>query len=53
MKTGNESGQAEKKIASLSRRTRQSSLLFNGDKLGTTLALAAFLEPKIPPFKGE
>lgn len=53
MNTRNESGQAEKKIARLSRRTRRSALLFNGDKLGTTLAFAAFLEPKIPAYKGE
>ena len=40
--------------ANLSKRTRQSSLLFNGAQTGTTLtALAAFLEPKLPPFKGE
>ena len=41
-------------VANLSKRTRQSSLLFNGAQRGTTLAaLAAFLEPKLPPFKGE
>lgn len=40
--------------ANLSKRTRQSSLLFNGAQTGTTLAtLAAFLEPKLPPYKGE
>jgi hypothetical protein len=40
--------------ANLSKRTRQNSLLFNGAQTGTTLpTLATFLEPKLPPYKGE
>lgn len=34
-------------------RSRLDSLLFQGTRFGTTLASAAFLEPKVPPFKGE
>jgi hypothetical protein len=40
--------------ANLSKRTRHGSLLFNGAQTGTTLpTLAAFLEPKLPPYRGE
>jgi hypothetical protein len=53
MNTRNDVGQKEKTVANSSKRSRLDSLLFEGAKLGTTLALAAFLEPKIPPYKGE
>ncbi len=46
-------GQEDKAVANPSKRSRLDRLLFEGTKLGTTLASAAFLEPKIPPFKGE
>ncbi len=53
MNTRNEVAQTPA-AAILSKRTRQSSLLFNGARTGTTLpVLAAFLEPKLPPYRGE
>ncbi len=53
MNTRNEVNQTNG-VAGPSKRTRQTSLLSNGANLGTTLLVpAAFLEPKLPPFKGE
>jgi hypothetical protein len=53
MNTRSDMGQKEKTVANPSKRSRLDRLLFEGTKLGTTLASAAFLEPKIPPYKGE
>jgi hypothetical protein len=53
MNTRNEASQTND-VANPSKRTRQTSLLSNGTNLGTTLLVpAAFLEPKMPPFRGE
>lgn len=53
MNTRSDVSQKNNSVANPSKWSRLDSLLFQGTKLGTTLALAAFLEPKIPPFKGE